>query len=330
MRKVKIPVVVVFCTVLLAACGGTAIRVTHQPQDKGTSTPLDGIPFYTKAVACKHETVWSERTYRLTLVATQTEKIRSAKDQEKRVTLFSISKEISQEVYSTGFQTVKQRINTYDSGEEEDVNKIRTEFDGLRAYTPPTIDNDKEFSFTTDRFTLVSNQNEPVIFVNYSDPHYFNAKIPLVGSVNPDISLGPDLTLSKASVNIQEQTLKTFLDMLPVKEILTGVGKAALLVGEEIPSVRVQLTIEPNVYKYTLSKLEKGGGKLPCDEPKGMLNKVGGKNESDRATFSRVQASTDESKKKEDGGNTIKFSGSVDLPKSQPQSTESKSQPKGK
>src|SRR6266850_6583629 len=50
--------------VLVTVSCGTTYRVTHS----GNPKKLDGVPFYKKSVACKHETIYLEPIYKLTLV----------------------------------------------------------------------------------------------------------------------------------------------------------------------------------------------------------------------------------------------------------------------
>lgn len=280
----------------LAGCG-TAMIVTDG------KTKLDGVPFYTKAVACKQETVWLEPIYKLTLVGT--------KDVDKKpVEVFKLTKEISLPDYqSDGF---KKLIDAVLQIKTQEIVKT---FNTLGQYKPPVQGSMPGI----DKLILASNQNESISFIDYTHPYYYNAKIPWVGSVNAEVNLSSDLTLSKATANITQQTLKTFLDLLPVKEVLTGMAKAA---KETKPPdhVDIQLTIEPQVYKYTLSTTGAKNAELPCKDPAEPLGQRGWK-----GAISRTLMSADELKRKEDGGgSTIKFSGSVDLPKSQTQPAGSK------
>ncbi len=288
MHRAGIGIIMVLCT-MLAGCG-TAMKVSHLAGERYKCLP--GVPFYTKAVACKQETVWFEQTYRLTLVAAA-----QAGD------AFKVSKEISRKVYvSHEFQKLMNLVHKSDSNQE--FNKILDAFFKLPIYISPPPGSLPPM----EELILASNQNEPVIFIDYTDPHYYNAKIPLAGSVNAEVNLSSELTLSKASANIQEQTLKTFLDLLPVKEVLTGVAQAATKKATmEIVSVR--LTIEPQAYNYTLSTPGARAEKLPCAAPGEPLKPPF------KGAFSRALMSADESKKKEDEGKKVKFSGSVDLPK---------------
>jgi hypothetical protein len=274
---------------MLAGCG-MAIRVSHLAKE-GKAECLPGVPFYTKAVACKQETVWFEQTYKLTLVAAA-----GSGD------VFNVSKEIPRKVYvSDEYQKLINLVHKSDANQE--FNKILDAFFKLPSYAPPS----PGFLPSLTELVLASNQSEPFTFIDYADPHYYNAKIPLAGSVNAEVNLSPELTLSKASANIQEQTLKTFLDLLPIKEVLSGVAKAATAKAIQIVSVR--LTIEPQVYNYTLSNLGAKVKILPCGDPGEPLK------DPSKGTFSRKLMPADESKKKEDEGKKIKFSGSVDLPK---------------
>jgi hypothetical protein len=355
MRKTEIAAILLLCA-LLAGCG-TAFEVTQREQCKGGK--CDGVPFYTKAVACNHETVWLEPTYILTLTGTQkpdtqkphnqkpdtqkphtqkldtqkpdTQKPQSNQPNGQPVVLFNLTKEISQYDLSSDpefkneLQKFIERV-IKQNPEGLDAPAILSAFNGLREYKLPLIDNNHQLQQRS--LTLASNRNEIYTFVDYSTPYYFNAKRPFSGSVNPEIDLGSDLTLSKASVNVTEETFKTSMGVLSAAA--TGMGAAPLtapaaeaekkppLEAEKPPTpVLLQLTIEPRVYQYTLSTLlDSNTGKLskpPCQylEPLFDLGHA--------TTFSRMVMPVDQSKKKGDGSNTLKFSGSIDLPKAQPQ-----------
>lgn len=303
MRNAAIAAILIMF-VVLAGCG-MAIHVTHQPQEKGVPIPLGGIPFYTKKVACKHETVWIEQTYMLTLIGTTL---------DGRKTLFSYSMEITQDGYLSEIcNTLKKLIGEQESFNDKDIIDA---FDRLtvKKYIPPAIG--KDFDFCNPKLTeghkfiLVSNQNEPSVFVDYTDPHYLNARIPWAGSVNPNIGLTTDLTLGTVNVKIEEETFKTILSVLPVKEVLSAAAAATTKeMGEVSKKINFVLKIEPRLYKYTLSTISKKNTELPCNGTMDVLHKVSG------VIFSSELITAEEPKKKEDEGNKLKFSGSVDLPK---------------
>ncbi len=303
MRKAKIAAIVIMC-VVLAGCG-MAIQVTHRPLSLGEEQEpkkLPGVPFYTRAVACRHKTVWIAQTYKLTLVGTQV---------DAKKTCFSSSMEITQKGYdSKEFNALRGLV---DQKQSRDQIEIINAFEALRQYTyilPAIGQEGKDFDFLKSKgFILASNQNESFDFVDYTDPHYLNVKIPLAGSVNSDVTLNSDLTLAKVNVNVQEETLKTILSVLPVKELLSAAVMGPKGPSPECQPTIIKLNIEPQVYKYTLSTIGGKNGGLPCKNPADILHNVIG------VTFTRELIAAEEPKKKDKEGNVIKFSGSVDLPK---------------
>jgi hypothetical protein len=312
MKKETLAVLLIFCMVL-AGCGGPGIIVTHYPPTQGNVNPgeagisLDGVPFYTKAIACKQETVWVEQTYKLTLTGTR-------KDSGRDITAVSRSMEITQNGYtSEEFKNLKKLIDQHTSA---GVEEVLAGFEALREkseYRLPVINKKFDFSAPTPAhsFILVSNKTEPDSYVDYTDRHYINVKKPWSGSVNPNITLNSDLLLTNANIHIQDNTLETFLNVLPIKEVLSAAmpSRALTKTKEASPVVIINLEIEPQTYIYTLSKTAKAPG-LPCVNSD-VLHTIEG------ASFSRSQMSAEGSKKKDAGGdtgNTLKFSGSIDLP----------------
>ena len=217
MRKIEIAVILILCAVLVGC--GTAFHVTRGQQCNGKGGECKGVPFYTKIVACNHETVWLEPTYILTLVGTQkpaTQKPEGNQPEGQKIVIFNLTKEISQYDLSSD-QKFKAKVQEFiervinQNPEGSDAAAILYAFNGLPEYTLPL---DKENKLQKGRLTLGSNRNEMYTFVDYSVTYYFNADIPFSGSVNPEINLGPDLTLSKASVNVTEETFKTSMGVL--------------------------------------------------------------------------------------------------------------------
>lgn len=53
------------------------------------------------------------------------------------------------------------------------------------------------------------------------EQYYYNAKVPLFGSINTSVKLASDGTLTEATANITDKTAETLLSMFPAKELLT-------------------------------------------------------------------------------------------------------------
>jgi hypothetical protein len=58
-------------TMLLSGCSSTTLNITRvktpPPPDIGSAQALPGVPFYIKTAGCKHQTVWLQPVYTLTL-----------------------------------------------------------------------------------------------------------------------------------------------------------------------------------------------------------------------------------------------------------------------
>jgi hypothetical protein len=229
--------------------------------------------------------------------------------------------EITEDGYSSEeLSLLRNQIYNHDSADN-----IRKTFESLSKYVATAIgQNGQDFDFFKPpqghKFILMSNQNEPSVYVDYTDPHYLNARVPFAGTANPDITLSDELTLSKANVKIEEKTLETFIG--PAKELLSEAiavaGKTNKTQQLTPEAILIDLKTELQVYKYTLSTMNEKNAEFPCKHPTDILHNTIG------VTFSRTLLPAEEPKKKEEEGNTLKFSGSVDLPKQQSQPSGSK------
>ena len=275
----------VLCTILT---GCMAFKISHLTKE-GKEENLPGVPFYTKFVACEQETVWIEAIYKLTLIGTT--------NQNPAMDVFSYTKEVSlwDTNQSANFEKLIEAVSQNKPAE------AIAAFKNLPQHKVPT----QGSLLKTDQLVLASNQNKPSVFVDYTDPYYYNARVPLAGSVAAEINLNQDLTLSKASVNIQEQTLKTVSDMF-----ISAVGAISKAAKTAEAMVQVKLIMKPQVYQYTISSIGEKATKLPCGNPGKPLDDVS------KGTFLCTLISANEpAAGKESEGNTIKITGSVVMPK---------------
>ncbi len=284
--------------VVLSSLGcGSVIRISHSLPKGQSKQRVDGIPFYVKTATCKQETVWIEPTYDLTL---STVMIKDGKEVTEPVGV----KTISQRTYdSKEYRALVARLANVGSGQApSDVLKI---FIGTEDYSAI---HQALLPDRNDRF-LASNQTTSETVVNYSDVYFYNAKKPVVGTVSASAELNPDGTLSKGSAQVEDKTLQTFLDLLPIKDILSGVAKGAGILGLDTSAdLRFKLSAQPHVYKYTLTKYVGIPSALPCDPPAAPLESVTG------VAIVRSTIATDDASKKDGSGTALKFSGTVDLP----------------
>lgn len=298
MRKISLALFVNWSLLFLAGCG-QAIRVTHAPA-KTQPTQLDGIPFYLKVGACKHETVWLEPSFKISLS-------KSYKLDGKEVTdaigtrILPLKDYNSDEFRKFILLFEKSKATT----SEDEILKAFSQF---KNYVSPMAALPAE-----ENRLLASNKNEPTSFVNYGELYYYNVKKPVTGTVSAEADLNTDGTLSKGTASIEDKTLQTFLDLIPVKDVVTAAAKGALgvaaLDGGTGP-VSLKLTIEPQTYQYTLYTIGALNPLLPCPEPGPAL--IDG---PEKVNFARTLLSGSDTSKRDDAAKKVKFSGSVEVPK---------------
>ena len=244
--------------VILAGCHTVQITKAKAPKTekleaKAPKTEkLDGIPFYVKKAGCKHEVVWFEPVYTLTLEEITTPSGADAKSQTtpRGAVVLSLSQ------YRED-PTVREFLNALSSvgSQFEDVLK---KWDAITKvpYTPTDFPSDAK------NRVLVSNTNTPDVYVDYGTTYYINGNRPFAGSAKIDAKLASDGTLTEASVEIESKTLETLLG--PVNAAITaGLPLAAKKEGIQ-PEKRLKLTTEVSGYRHTFSRIE-SSATFPCD-----------------------------------------------------------------
>ncbi len=283
---------------LLAGCG-SAMRITHASASQTRPSQVDGIPFYVKVGACKHETIWLEPTFKISLS-------KSYKLNGQDVTEGIGSKILSFKDYNSDeFRRLVLSFEKSKATSSEDV--ILDIFIRLKDYVSPTT----TLPATENRL-LASNKNEPTSFVNYGDVYYYNVKRPILGSVTASSELSSDGTLSKATATIEDKTLQAFLDLIPVKDVVSTAAKGALGIAATdggTALLTLKLTIEPQTYQYTLYTIGSINPSSPCAKPGPALTAT------EDVNFARTVLSATDDSKKDDIAKKVKFSGSVDVPK---------------
>jgi hypothetical protein len=71
-------------------------------------------------------------------------------------------------------------------------------------------------------FTLLANRIISTVIVDSATVYYLNARHPLMGKGTLGFELGPDQTITKAAATVEDSTLQTVLDLLPIHEYLTA------------------------------------------------------------------------------------------------------------
>ncbi|MEW8437570.1 MAG: hypothetical protein AB2689_05375 [Candidatus Thiodiazotropha taylori] len=179
----------------------------------------------------------------------------------------------------------------------------------------------KESSLTMTKSVILSqelesNSSSYEVIVDYENPYYFNANIPLFGTATATAKLATDGTLTEASSTVDSTKLA---DSIPLKELLLdkwGLGGAvsdagtadALVGGASVAdrSYLLSISISTNGYKYSISKYH------PISSG---LNLSPLKLSDDGISVFKAQFGNT-SNKKEKKKNAIEFDGSIVLPES--------------
>lgn len=300
-------------SLLLSGCG-SLIKVTRQPRANAAGE-VAGIPFYVKAERCKHQTVWVQPIYGVTLKTTFTpaDKAKPA-TVSTRTLLLTLA-----EVQSAEFKTLMQAVNEaqpdanggISAAALDDIEDAWTELSEHQPADPYRLNQDQLSSANgTDRYRVLRVANETVAetYVDYSTMYFFNTSKPLAGSAQGNVELASDGTMTKGSAQVESKTLQTFLDLLPVKDVLGTVAKGALgaafaptptagTITYDL-SVSVQQIWKHTHYKYLTAA-------PPCAPPEEELT----------SGYNLMTEDATEPKKKAADGQTISVNGSIQLPK---------------
>jgi hypothetical protein len=306
--------IVPFLSLLLSGCG-SLMKVTRQPRAT-TAGEVAGIPFYVKAGICKHQTVWVQPIYSVTLKATFTpaDKAKAAIVSTRTLVLTLV------EIQSPEFTSLMKAVNAARVGgngglSPDHLNEIETRWAALNARQPADpyrLNQDQLGSATgTDRGRVLRAANESVAesYVDYSTMYFFNTSKPLAGSAQGNVELAADGTMAKGSAQTESKTLQAFLDLLPVKDVLGTVAKGTLGVAALEGGAPIQgtatydLSISVQLLKHTHYKYLAAAP--PCAPPGGELT----------SDYNLLTEDVSEPKKKPADGQTISVNGSIQLPK---------------
>jgi hypothetical protein len=231
---------------------------------------LNGVPFYVKVSACKHEKAWLEPVLQVSLLSPN-----GAVLGNKNVPL------------SRSLEVLK--LQNSDHPQED--------FDKLSAADPLLLKaTEEQITKSPGDFILMSDVLSPSPIVDYSTTYYLNATHPWIGSASASAELGADGTLSKASGQIEEKTLQSFLDLVPTSKLISA---AAGVAAEAVGKIRIQVT--PKYYKISRTKLFVG----QCQDNQRTVD------ETYDYAREEVKSATPE---KDGKKNTISVSGEVQLP----------------
>jgi hypothetical protein len=290
----------------LAGCRTAQVTKAKAPVSANKTDKLDGIPFYIKKAACKHEVVWLEPIYTLTLDEITTPEGTNAKPQTTPRGAAVLS--LSQYQEDPAVQKFLKALSQV-GAQFEDVLKAWDDITKV-PYTPTKFPEDAK------NRVLVSNANTPDVYVDYAEIYYINAKNPVAGSAKVDTKLGSDGTLTEASVEIESKTLETLLG--PINAAITaGLPLAAKAeVQVKAPLKQLKLTTEVSGFKHTFSRIDPSKS-FPC--PVISADSLPGPSNYSREGVATGSATDKKSK------NKIQISGEVVLPDTAAKPTDDKS-----
>ena len=294
MTNIKNVATIVACAAATFACVGcgAAMRV------KQGQTTLSGIPFYVKEARCVHQEVSVMPYARLTFQALEGGKI-----------TFSEMVTVSESYYlanATVGELVGMINGTADahSMTTEDVErKIGTDWLAIKTDAGQNNVYAKEKDGTWPKY-LIANSSMPKTFVDYGTVYYINEKVPFAGSAKADYKLGSDGTLTEASGEATEETLKTILGALPTADLIksaAGIGLASKAVGGKA----LQLKVEHRVLKIT--KTQTVAFTAGCPEQEAFQSGPVGTLIEDVGADSPAETKSE--------GNSITVTGKIVLPK---------------
>jgi hypothetical protein len=309
---------------LLLLCGCQAIHITRvmsvppsasEQAVKSRQEPetVDGMPFYVKKVACKHEIVWFEPIYTLTL-----EEIKADKDKQWVIANWG-SRTLSRSEYSKAGALLQAIVDQTDV-----VKQWRDLWPKTVEYKPENYS-----KITSDNKFLASASDSPTTYVDNTVRYFLNVRQPLAGSAKVNWKLASDGTLTEGSAEVEDKTVETAASALPTSSKAAAAAPAALAPGlapapapaparapapgpaPAPPATIFRLTVTVSGYKHTFTKIDLEES-TPCVAmvlPDGNWAPPAG------ATYSREYVSDLGSDGKEkQSKSAIKVSGTIVLP----------------
>jgi hypothetical protein len=332
MKRLRIPSITALWLIAAMTLGcGQAIKVNRAKYDTVPAEEL-GIPFYVKTSSCEQQTIWLQPIYTLTLKATVTPQLPQtpAPDTGKpkneptvltrtvTLTLREFRTVQVAQLYAAVNSAQKATLTGLTSDTQiQDIEDKWQAVVNLAPADPFTVDEDHlnlcvQPRCDNERVIKVANSTSAKIFVDYTTMYFYNVAKPLAGSSQASLKLASDGTMTEGSAQIESKTLQTFLDLLPVKEVLTAVAKTAggvkALVQIPPTVVKFELTADVKTYKHTHSAYVTTPTATPavCGPPSGDL----------LSGYNLMIEDVTETKKKPEGAyQIISVSGSIQLPK---------------
>jgi hypothetical protein len=239
--------ILVLCVDLGCSGCGPVLRVQRTPVvATAPPTSVAGVPFYTKRARCRQEIVWLQPIYTLTLTALIPDKNGTLQSHPRGAVILSRSAFVS--------SSLTDLIKLLNNRPTDEGTVQRSWQTVVALASANTVSADFASLDPKDRI-LVGRSAAPVVYVDYANQYFINAKSPLAGTANLDAKLAPDGSLTEASGQRTDNTLQTVSSALPISTIITGelgLGGKSLAPSGSVEAF--QLTISATGFRHTLAR----------------------------------------------------------------------------
>lgn len=188
--------------VLVSGCSGLTVY------DGGSEKQLPGVPFYVKTPQCVQSTAVVEALLNAYVTVTTADGKTIAARYPSAGSYVIPDTPQNRQAIAAAVDQIKRQKGDPDS---DDAKRFLSAFPNLASQQ------------SGDRNSkVVKNSWATSMIVTGSPTYYINYRVPLFGSGSGAFELSSDNTLSKAQSNITDETAKTLLGVLPIKEALTA------------------------------------------------------------------------------------------------------------
>jgi hypothetical protein len=276
---------------LLTAC--SVLSIHHK------NNSVDGVPFFIRTAVCRHELVWLEPVFALTLQSV------SVKDGKETVTPLGAA-QMSLSDYTA--PTTQQKLTTLKNAivKGDDFDTWISNWTSLQAYAYNPL---AKAEPDPGNIVLVSNVNKPEVTVDYRDLYYFNTHRPLIGTAKADVKLASDGTMTEGSGELESKTLQSFLDLLPIKQLVSAAAGISTK-GGALPPIAYRLQIESHAIKHTHYRY----APVDTDDKKTQCSPLPAVAFGDPAYNREREDAGAEKPANKDDKNTVKVNGEIKLP----------------
>ena len=300
--RIRISVAGISLLSTLTSCSAYQItRGTHPSSTPTVEEGVSGVPFYILRGGCRHQTIYQENLFRLRLVVIESEHDELVPSKVLSRTQANALERVVRPSVLTDSALKLLRTAAEDRSNKDGVlNAFRSDI--FKAYNA-------EEDWKTATTVLVSNTNTAFRYVDYSTPYYFNAERAIVGSTTATAELNGEGLLSKASTTVEDNTLSTILELMPIRDVLTHVfTPGSTSESNRPPRFEYQITLESVPILHTLTE-EIAPATGPC--PSGLAAIP--VNRANSVSYSRVSPSSAQGDKPP-ASNAITVTGQLTLP----------------